>query len=176
MKKIFTLTLIASVAGFAHCNAQSTEQIDAFKKTLDTVWSAGSNEDFDSLTCMDDLVAELRPYVSTMWVNLKKNLKNGRIEIVEYIPKDELESRIATKHEDSKTYASLLKVMNKPIARGDQFIIHNLTVVGVMKIKVSGDGDAVTKFHPVGIKDGKLLFPGVKPMKQGEQAVLPNGP
>jgi len=174
MKKIFTL--IVSVAGFAHCKGQSTEQIDAFKKTLQTVWSAESNNDFDSLTYMDELVPDLKPFVSTMWVNLKKNLKNGRIEIVEYIPKEELESRIATKHEDSDTYASLLKMMNKPIARGDQFIIQNLTVVGVMKIKVSGDKDGVTKFQPVGIKDGKLLFPGVKLMKKGEQAVPPNGP
>jgi len=167
--------VFASILGFAHCNAQSPEQIEAFKETIQSTWSADSNNDFDGLTCMDEIVPDLKPYVSARWVALKKNLKNGRIEVLEYVPKEEMERRIEQKHEDSESYAQALKTMNQPIARGDQFMIQNLTVVGVMKIKVVGDDDSLTMFNPVGVKDGKLLFPGVKAMKKGEQAGASDG-
>lgn len=164
MKRILIMVLSQIYA--CHCNGQSAIQIEDFKKTIQTTWNQALDNEFDGIYCMDEMVPDLKPFASRMWVSLKKNLKNGRIETLEYIPKKEMERRIASKLEDSDTYAGLLKTMNQPMAYGEEFVVQNLTVVGVMKIKITGDGDAVTKFHPVGIKERKLLFPGVKTTKK----------
>jgi hypothetical protein len=43
---------------------------------------------------------------------------------------------------------------------------NNLEPIGIVVIVIKGGG-GLTKFHPVGIKNGKLFFPSMRIVKEG---------
>ena len=94
-----------------------------------------------------------------MWIRFKKN-KETSIESIEYFTKEEAKDP-ATDKKIADSMSEALVAVSKVRKLKDVSYKSNLEPIGIVVIVIKGDG-GLTKIHPVGLKDGRLLFPSME--------------
>lgn len=167
MKKVL-IQMILSLGIAAFAVGQATDQIEDFKNKVTKAWESGKKADFETLYDFDGTPDEIRELATKKWLNYKL-IKDVELEIIEYVAIEEVRKRIAASSDHSEKLKRVVQMAEEKRTMKDIEYIANIPLKGVLvyKIKSSATDDSLFSkgivFSPVGIKDGKLLFTGMRP-------------
>ena len=164
MHKILRSIAVVSFALAGLAIAQTPEQVADLKTRIQSAWEAGDKEAFELLYFMDGSPKEIREMTSMMWVRLKEN-KETHIESIQYFTKESAKDPGTDKKIADSMERALVSVTEQKKIK-DVSYKSNLEPIGIVVIVLKGAG-GLTKFHPVGTKDGKLFFPSLNIIKEG---------
>jgi hypothetical protein len=133
-------------------------------------WDSGKDSDFESLYYLEGSPDEIRKMVSMGWKRTKQ-LKDPKLEIVEYIDLQEIKKRIASGAEHSEQLKRIVELSEQKRTLNKVEYESNLPLLGILiyKIESKPSEDHAfhngTSFHPVGLKDEKLFIPSMRRTK-----------
>jgi hypothetical protein len=171
MKKML-IQIILSLGITAFAVGQTTDQIEDFKIRVTKAWESGKKSDFQALYDFDETPDEIREMGTKKWLNYKL-IKDVELEIVEYLAIEEVKKRIAADSDNSDKLKSLVQMAEEKRTMKNIEYIASIPLKGVLVYKIKGNASDThlfskgIMFSPVGIKDEKLLFTGMRPTNKG---------